>query len=238
MLNRLFVCGLVASLAGTVCAQPTAAPKKDEPKPVVTPAKIEPAKGAKKVEKKAEPTLKVGSAAPALSASNWVKGKEVKGFEKGKVYVVEFWATWCPPCIKSIPHLTELAKSHKDITFIGMASSERPSKDAAKDERLVVVEKFVKDQGDKMEYTVAYDADRTMSKGWMEPAGQGGIPCAFIVDGEGKIAFIGNPLSDEVAMTAKLNELSKTKAEPKKDEKKPEAAKPETKKEEKKDGKK
>ncbi|MEK6700788.1 MAG: TlpA disulfide reductase family protein [Planctomycetota bacterium] len=239
MLNRLVLSALVVSLAGTVYAQPTptTAPKKDEKQPSVPATKIEPKKDDKKDEKKkVEPTLKVGSAAPALSANNWVKGKEVKSFEKGKVYVVEFWATWCGPCLTSIPHLTETAKAHSDVTFIGMASSERAPKDGAADERLTKIEKFVKDQGDKMGYTVAYDADRKMSKGWMEPAGQGGIPCAFIVDGEGKIAFIGHPMDGKFA--EKVNELSKFKVdlssagkkdEPKKNEKK-EAPKDTTKK--------
>lgn len=144
-----------------------------------------------KAREKEEAKLKVGSAAPALSIEKWVKGDEVKKIESGKVYVVEFWATWCPPCIESIPHLTELQKKNKDVVFIGVAASESPK--LSEKERLKKVEDFVKEQGKKMDYRVAFDADRSMSKDWMEPAGQGGIPCAFVVSGEGKIAWIGHP---------------------------------------------
>ena len=38
--------------------------------------------------------LKPGDDAPALAISEWVQGEAVAGFEKGKVYLVEFWATW------------------------------------------------------------------------------------------------------------------------------------------------
>src|SRR5947208_1155637 len=50
------------------------------------------------------PTLHVGDRAPGLSVSKWLKGEPVTQFQPGKVYVVEFWATWRQPCIKSIPH--------------------------------------------------------------------------------------------------------------------------------------
>jgi hypothetical protein len=43
--------------------------------------------------KRREVTLKVGDPAPALKADKWLQGDEVKAFELGKVYVVEFWAT-------------------------------------------------------------------------------------------------------------------------------------------------
>lgn len=140
----------------------------------------------------ATPTLKVGDKAPALTVENWVKGKEVKKFEEGKVYVVEFWATWCGPCIKGIPHLTELQKEYKDkgVTIIGVASSERGNDAKSK---LVGVENFVRKQGKEMEYTIAFDADRSMSKDWMAAAGRNGIPCAFLVGPDGKIAWIGHP---------------------------------------------
>ncbi len=167
-----------------------------EPPATTQPAKIAPAKDEKKGEKK-EITLRVGDKAPALKVDKWVKGEEIKSFESGKVYVVEFWATWCPPCRKAIPHNTEIAKKFKsNVTVIGVAASERKDKDGS-DKRLEKLESFVKDQGDKMAYTIAFDGDREMSKDWMQAAGQGGIPTAFIVGGDGKIAWIGNPLDDD-----------------------------------------
>ena len=53
--------------------------------------------------------LSVGSSVPALKASKWIKREAVSGFEPEQTCVVEFWATWCPPCRASIPRLTELA---------------------------------------------------------------------------------------------------------------------------------
>lgn len=166
-----------------------------EPPATTAPAKIIPAKDGKTDEKAT--TLKVGDKAPALKVDKWVKGEEVKSFASGKVYVVEFWATWCPPCRTAIPHNTKLAKDHaKDLTVIGVAASERKDKDGS-DKRLEKLESFVKEQGDKMGYTIAFDGDREMSKDWMQAAGQNGIPAAFVVGGDGKIAWIGNPHDDD-----------------------------------------
>jgi thiol-disulfide isomerase/thioredoxin len=142
--------------------------------------------------------LVAGAKAPEFAPPTWVKGDPVKSFEPGKVYVVEFWATWCPPCLESIPHLTKLQKKFKDnVTVIGMTSFERRGRDGT-DNRLAKVEKFVKDQGDKMNYTIAFETDGTIGKAWMEAAEQDGIPAAFIVGGDGKIAWIGSPLDPKM----------------------------------------
>jgi len=50
--------------------------------------------------------------------------------------------------------------------------------------------------GDKMDYTVAVDNERKTSKGYMTAYGQGGIPTAFIVDKQGRIAWLGHPMGD------------------------------------------
>jgi thiol-disulfide isomerase/thioredoxin len=140
-----------------------------------------------------EVKLKVGDPAPKLQVAKWVQGEPVKDFESGKAYIVEFWATWCGPCRVSIPHLNELHEKFKDkdLVVIGQDCWER-------DESLV--KPFVEKMGDKMTYRVALDDKAKSEKGamadtWMEAAGQNGIPSAFIVNKEGKIAWIGHPMS-------------------------------------------
>jgi len=136
--------------------------------------------------------LTLGSKAPALKVGKFIKGEPVKGFEKGKTYVVEFWATWCGPCRQTIPHLTKLQKQYKDIAIIGVAILEEDQSE---------VGKFVEEMGDKMDYRVALDLvpedadgdEGAMVKNWMEPAEQAGIPAAFIVNGDGVIAWLGHP---------------------------------------------
>ena len=138
------------------------------------------------------PTLKAGDAAPPLTVGKWVKGDAVERLEPGKLYVVEFWATWCVPCKHSIPHLTEMARKNPDVTFIGSDIWE-------KDETLV--EPFVKKMGDQMDYHVATDTEPgkggAMAVDWMKAAGQHGIPAAFLIGKDGKIAWIGHPMAME-----------------------------------------
>jgi thiol-disulfide isomerase/thioredoxin len=137
--------------------------------------------------------LGLGDSAPKFDVKSFVKGEPVSEFEPGKNYVVEFWATWCPPCRTSIPHLTELQKKNPSVIFIGVSISEP---DQAK------VKPFVEEMGDKMAYRVAIDSvpekdknnEGAMAKSWMTAAGQDGIPTAFIVNKEGKIAWIGHPM--------------------------------------------
>jgi thiol-disulfide isomerase/thioredoxin len=141
----------------------------------------------------------VGDNAPPLSVSGWVKGDKVNAFEPGKLYVVEFWATWCTPCRTSIPHLTELQKKYKDVTFIGVSILEDDFEGVAP---------FVKSMGDKMDYRVAIDEvpagkssnEGKMAQQWLEASGEQGIPTAFLVSKDGRIAWIGHPLAMEVPL--------------------------------------
>lgn len=136
--------------------------------------------------------LKVGDPAPPLKVMKWVKGTPVSGFKAGKLYVVEFWATWCGPCRVSIPHISTLASKYKgQITFSGIDLWEQ-SKGAARE---ASVAKFVKEQGVKMSYNVGMDDDGgTMAKTWMAAAGQNGIPTAFVIGKNGRILWIGHPM--------------------------------------------
>ena len=129
--------------------------------------------------------LKSGQKAAPLDGLTYIKGDAVT-FEEGKIYVVEFWATWCPPCRTSIPHLTEVQKQFKDkgVTVIGISN----------EKEIESVKAFVAEQGKKMDYTVAVDSEGKAGDGYMKAFKQNGIPTAFIVDGKGTIAWIGHPM--------------------------------------------
>ena len=131
---------------------------------------------------------------PRSSPSSRSSRASRSSLEPGKVYVVEFWATWCGPCRVTIPHLTELQKKHVDVVFIGVSVCEQ-DQDAVKP--------YVEAMGDQMAYRVAMDLD-PREGGWQRrhhghdvdaAARQGGIPIAFIIDKDGRIAWIGHPIS-------------------------------------------
>ena len=133
-------------------------------------------------------TLKVGSTAPVLNI-DWVNDKievpsEVRVDRVNLTYVVEFWATWCGPCMRSIPHLNELHQKYRrnGLTIIGIS-----------DEPMSTVRPFVTKKGSAMSYMVAVDDEKKTNTAWMQAAKQEGIPCAFIVR-DGTIQWIGNPL--------------------------------------------
>ncbi len=142
-----------------------------------------------------EATLKVGDPAPALDVEHWIKGDPVSAFEPGQCYVVEFWATWCPPCKDSMPHLSELQDElGEQIVIIGLS-----------DEPLEVAKAFLDkpEWAAKTRYTLGTDPDRSVYADYMDAAKQLGIPTSFLVDGEGKIAWIGHP----VGMDRPLREM-------------------------------
>jgi thiol-disulfide isomerase/thioredoxin len=157
-------------------------------------------------EEKTEVTLKPGDPAPKLQVDKWVKGEPVKAFEKGKVYVIECWATWCGPCVSAIPHVTELQKKYEKqgLVVIGMNIWENDVNE---------VEPFVKKMGEKMDYRVATDsipAGKDSSEGkmavtWMRAAGKNGIPCSFIVDRDLKVAWVGHPMSMDRPLQAVID---------------------------------
>ena len=150
----------------------------------IVPAKT-PAKAAKQDEKMK--LLRIGDQAPMPHLAEILKGNtDFKAFPEGKVTVMEFWATWCGPCRAGMPHISELQKKYADqgLTIIGV-SREQPK----------VVKDFLAkpEWKEKTQYTMALDDDSQTNNAYMKAARQNGIPCAFVVDQEGRVAWIGPP---------------------------------------------
>lgn len=136
--------------------------------------------------------LMVGDPAPKFQVGKWIQGEPVKAFDSNHVYIVEFWATWCGPCVASIPHLNELSQKFKDKGVISIGVDVWDSDDS--------VAPFVKKMGDKMTYRVALDDKSRDPSGfmgstwWKRKVNNHGIPTAFIINRDGIIAWIGHPM--------------------------------------------
>jgi thiol-disulfide isomerase/thioredoxin len=151
---------------------------------------------------------KVGDMAWPLKGITMVKGEPVD-VTPGHIYVIEFWATWCGPCKTSIPHLTEIQHKYKNkVTVIGITK-----------EPVDLARPFVETQGDAMDYRVAADFDGSVYYGYMAAFNRGGIPCAFIVNAQGEIAWVGHPMAMDgvleqvVAGTYSLEETAEASTE-------------------------
>jgi thiol-disulfide isomerase/thioredoxin len=134
-------------------------------------------------------SLNIGDPAPPLRVNSWLKGTPIKRFEKGRVYVIEFWATWCKPCIAAIPHLSALASKYREkVIFLGIDVYERKNNTS-----LRKVKAFVDSMGNQMDYNVAAEDSIFMETDWLYASGELGIPTSFIVNKEGKVVWIGHP---------------------------------------------
>ena len=136
-----------------------------------------------------------GKAGPKILAESWLNG--MAPVTKGKVVILDLWATWCPPCRETIPELNALAAKFKgEVVVIGL-SNEKPE----------IVKTFMLKT--KMAYPVAVDTQGRTSGA----IGVEGIPHVLVMSPDGIVRWQGFPLDDKEplseAVVAKIVAASK-----------------------------
>jgi len=119
-----------------------------------------------------------GKPMPALNVTGWVNGEVTPEQMKGKVVIVDFYATWCGPCMAAIPHNNEMLKTYKDkgLLIVGVCTSSRGQEK---------MDQTVKDRS--IEYPSARDPQLKSQKDWAVQY----YPTYAIVDRKGIVRAIG-----------------------------------------------
>ena len=155
------------------------------------------------------PDLIVGDEAPPLEGLKYVQrdadAPRVDPRRAGVVTVVELWATWCRPCIETVPHLDKLyrgyAASHPgDVQFVGVTGE--------RDEAAILA--FIAARDGEMSYPVAMDSAGKVSAAYAASY----VPYAFVVGGDGKVVWRGNPRGSGLAIAIDSALLNAGKALP------------------------
>jgi len=133
--------------------------------------------------------LAPGAPAPEFRVGAWIKGEAGPALKKGKVHVIEFTIVGCGPCITAIPHLDAMHRRYAgDVNLISVFAGGDPA-------GMAHAKRLVRNYSVDISYPVAVDTPEAfMEHNWMRAANRTGFPSVFVIDRQGEIAWVGNPL--------------------------------------------
>jgi peroxiredoxin len=142
------------------------------------------------------PHALVGKPAPEFELEKRGGGKvDLAQYRDKDVVILDFWATWCPPCVKALPTIGKVAEKYRDkgVVFYAVDLEETPDD----------VEQFLKDQ--KLDIPVLFDSDNAVAKLYQVS----GIPQTVLIgkDGTVQVVHVGLKPDLENLLSGELDDL-------------------------------
>lgn len=147
-------------------------------------------------------TLKLGDAAPPLQTGQWLQGAPLPGLDTNHVYLLVFWTATYDPCQVALARINGIAEMYQDKGLVAIGQDVYEKNEDG-------IPAYLKKMGKRLTYRVALDdksrdPEGAMFATWMKAADQTNVPVAFVVDRQGKIAWMGHPMALEQTVLDKI----------------------------------